>query len=448
MKTSRQEGVALAATEAGNAKVVSHSLAMLLVLIVSSTPVASFRRNEGRESSSANLTLDVRGLGQNSHATSQDQLGRKTTLSCVSPLSHKLVNLGTTGEDLSDRQQLRNFMFRRNGNLLKRIADHVTSVESDVPYKVREAAKMQILESLKHVANIKSLPALEEFYKIAAGFGIIRRTYESVKEQTWAREVVDCSLALYDGSDFLTYYKPPSEIHDEEGGFKWKTKFKYGRQVFGIANHFFNIYIMTWLPKMEGIIHSHGESACSFKFLSEADGFVQQGFHDVASETGSCPVKSFAFQDWQHVQHFGMTCDEAPTASLKSLDKRTIPSLGNAQRGRVFYIQDDLGVHRFDNAYSQPGFTVNVYYPSYEKTWLFSYFDEDEVLVHTTQGTLKSMTAVSDWLDKHGRDAPWKQMAVWRLPEALSDDTVLGLAGKQDSENVGAAHLVLRPKGG
>merc|ERR1712151_494961 len=99
---------------------------------------------------------------------------------------------------------------------------------------------------------------------------------------------------------------------------------------------------------------------------------------------------------------------------------KTIPSSGNAKRGQVFYIQDDLGVHRFDNKHSKPGFTVNVYYPSYEKTWLFSYFNEEEQLVHTTQGTLKSMTAVSEWLDKHGREAPLKQMAVWRLPEVFT----------------------------
>jgi len=265
----------------------------------------------------------------------------------------------------------------------------------DVPSKVREAAKMQLINSLKLVANIKSLPALEEFYKILAGFGIIRRTYESVREQTWARELVDCSLALYDGSDFLDYHKPPEEIQDEEDGFKWKTKFKYGRGIPGIANHFFNIYIMTWLPDMEGIIHSHGESACSFKFLTEAEGFVQQGFHDVLLAKPKCPVRSFAFKDWQKTPHFGMTCPDAvkrTPATLKSLKMTTIPSLGNAKRGQVFYIQDDMGVHRFDNKHSKPGFTVNVYYPSYEKTWLFSHFDENENLVHTTQGTLKSMT--------------------------------------------------------
>merc|ERR1712014_145084 len=140
-----------------------------------------------------------------------------------------------------------------------------------------------------------------------------------------------------------------------------------------------------------------------------------------------------------------MTCDDAvkrTPARLNSLKMKTIPSSGNAKRGQVFYIQDDLGVHRFDNKHSKPGFTVNVYYPSYEKTWLFSYFDENEQLVHTTQGNLKSMTAVSEWLDKHGREAPLKQMAAWRLPGVFTDDTVLGLINRQDIENVGAAHPV------
>jgi hypothetical protein len=375
-------------------------------------------------------------------ARSSDQLGKVMTLEWVSPASASgLKDIGTTGTELGDRRQMRKMVFDYHGTgkwkydlagLNKRC-----SADADVHRAVRLAAKEVMLESLRQVNNIKTLPALEEFLKIASGFGIIRRTYESTTEQIWAREIVDNSLALYDGSDYHKFFKPADEVEDDPNGMKWKTVMKYARSVFGTMNHFFGIYIMTWLPDMEGIIHSHGESACSFKFLTEARGFASQGFHNIANS--GPPSQSVAFQDWRNVSHFGLISEGSPAARLTNMDMVTSDSVGNARRGRVFYIQDDIGVHRFDNANPVPGFTVNVYYPSYEKTWLFSKF-QGPTLVHSPTGVLKDLTAVKEWLDENGRDAPVAQMADWREERVKRIDRFKALRGildRRESEAIG-----------
>jgi len=351
-----------------------------------------------------------------SFANSQDQLGRRKTLDCVNTEEDRAgstIDIGGVSPD-NDRQQMRDFLYE--GDQLLGLSPQD---ESDVSKEVRLQALGVLCNKLKKVENIKTLPALEEYMKVASGFGIIRRQYEGKTEQGWARVAVDNALSLYDGSDYETYRKHPDDVQDEVGGIKFRTELKYARTVFGAANHFFNIYVMTWMPDMEGFIHSHGESACSFKFMTEAPGFVQQGFQNTSVPSRPMGCNSVAFQD--NEDHFAMTCDGAPEATLQDMTMTTVTSEGNARRGQVFYIQDDMGVHRFDNSESTAGFTVNVYYPSYEKTWLFSTIESGQIQ-HFEIGKMTKFKTVSEWLDKHGRTAPYALMKAWREPTVTTSD--------------------------
>jgi len=225
----------------------------------------------------------------------------------------------------------------------------------------RWSAQRILMTKLHQVESIWSLDALSEVLNAAVAFDIIATVYDDVLHQTLARQVVDKCVELYSGRDWKDKV-PVKERDFSEFNVKMGTK----QVAYGETNHFFTIYLMTWLPGKEGIIHTHGESACSFKFLSATRGAVNNNY-----ELGEGTRLTRAFRDG--ALHKGYTGEpEKYHATLNSLDPVSVIQSEDLMGKKVAYIQDDIGAHRIDNKGKEEVHSIHIYFPAYEATWVFS----------------------------------------------------------------------------
>jgi len=219
----------------------------------------------------------------------------------------------------------------------------------------------------------------------------------------------------------------------------------------------FQILLLTWLPGKKGAIHTHGESACAFKFLkdvnmdvkleklhrdpkvpSEDERFVlgEEGktwgavnhFYDVNADRKY--NKTVAFRDGR--KHVGYALDpDNYTPALRSTTPRaTLSSLELSGRA-VGYIQDDLGAHSIDNYGEHHAYSVHIYFPPYAKTFVFTKFNADGSPAHQAEG-IWSETSMRRSLALDGDDHE-KAMEVRRRVFQRDARLYLPLAGEFSS---------------
>jgi len=230
----------------------------------------------------------------------------------------------------------------------------------------RFRAQRIIMLKLHLLDGIGSLGAISEVLKAAVAFGIIATKYENKQHQTLARQVVDKCVELYNGDDWKAKVPVLTEEYQHKIGVKQDAYEKDDAM-----NHYFTIYLMTWKPQKEGVIHTHGESACSFKFLKETDGAANLNF-----ELDRRTYHTNAFTDGKEHKGFAVAQDDPRArdykANLKSLTAYEVIQSRDLIGKKVAYIQDDIGAHRIDNMGLEHVYSIHIYYPAYEYFWLFS----------------------------------------------------------------------------
>eukprot|EP00928_Gymnodinium_smaydae_P006787 TRINITY_DN1241_c0_g4_i1.p1 TRINITY_DN1241_c0_g4~~TRINITY_DN1241_c0_g4_i1.p1 ORF type:complete len:765 (-),score=97.87 TRINITY_DN1241_c0_g4_i1:146-2440(-) len=275
-----------------------------------------------------------------------------------SATSSTLLQLQGSKFSLRTKREVLNYLYGSEG--LPR--DGIKLADSHA----RGAAAATIMKKMSTVESILSLDALEEVLNAAVAFGIIATVYDDKAHQELARLVVDKSVELYAGDD----WKDKVPVDRDFGPFNLKMGTK--QLAYGELNHFFTIYLMTWLPGKRGLVHTHGESACSFKFLSATPGAANLNF----KLKGEGTSLTRAFLDG--AKHHGYTEDpdkyHAALDSLRPFERVEAESLLGK---KVAYIQDDIGAHRIDNDGTAPVHSIHVYYPAYEAAWVFTNWDDD-----------------------------------------------------------------------
>lgn len=159
----------------------------------------------------------------------------------------------------------------------------------------------------------------------------------------------------------------------------------------------FVILLLAWMPLGKypeisrggvGVAHTHGQAACSFKFLKAVQG-CGNTFYDItgtmsdgSGTKSAVPNKNTftetnIFDDGE--KHTG-ACDDPnykPILVDPGMGREYIESdqiLGE----NVAYIQDELGAHSIDNLNTEEiAYSIHIYYPPYEAAWTFHQHHQD-----------------------------------------------------------------------
>lgn len=269
----------------------------------------------------------------------------------------------------------------------------VREIFDDFPSSEDKQVQYEWLENaMNDVENIGDLGALHEYFSKTGDAGLVGGPYANMDENNMARDVVHLALKKYNGSDWNEY------LNDEKLTAQPKGE---SRQFAGATaslihqvqppHEKFVILLLAWMPLGKypeisrggvGVAHTHGQAACSFKFLKAVQG-CGNTFYDItgtmsdgSGTKSAVPNKNTftetnIFDDGE--KHTG-ACDDPnykPILVDPGMGREYIESdqiLGE----NVAYIQDELGAHSIDNLNTEEiAYSIHIYYPPYEAAWTF-----------------------------------------------------------------------------
>jgi len=264
---------------------------------------------------------------------------------------------------------------------------------NEFPSSESKQEKYNWLETeMNRVENIDNLNALHEYFSQTGDEGLVGGPYANMDENNLARDVVHLALKKYNGTDWqnvMNDEKLTAEPKEESRQFAGATA-SLIHQV-QPPHEKFVILLLAWMPMGKypkismggvGVAHTHGQAACSFKFLKAVQD-CGNTFYDITGTMSDGSGTKSAVPNYNTFTD-AKIFDDGEKHTGSCYDPNYKPILVNPKMGRqyieshqilgenVAYIQDELGAHSIDNLNTEEiAYSIHIYYPPYEAAWAF-----------------------------------------------------------------------------